>query len=86
MQPQSGISRNRATHAWLRNQIPGARQEFAPGKLLLNPLVPQAPGLLDKGQAKQGSQVRPGCPASASSFRVRLGLGGAQENLQDVRR
>lgn len=79
---ESGITRHRATHAWLGNQIPGAGQEFALGKLLLNPLAPQAPCLLDRGQGKQESWVRPDQPANASSLGVRAGLGGAQQTCR----
>lgn len=62
-----------------------ALQEFALGKLQLNLLVPQAPCLLGRGQAKQGSWVRPGWTANASSLGLSPGLGGAQANLQDAR-
>lgn len=77
VQSLSEISRDRAAHAWLRTQIPGTGQEFALGKLLLNLLVPQAPCLLDRGQAQPGGWMRPGWSAKASSPRVRPGWEGS---------
>ena len=75
-QSPSEMSRNRATHVWLRTQIPGSGQEFALGKLLLN-LVPQVPCLLDRGRAQPGGWLRPGCSAKASSPGVRPGWEGS---------
>lgn len=49
-----------------------------PREVLLKPPAPRAPGLLDRGQAKQGPWVRPDRPAHASSAGVRRGLGGAR--------
>lgn len=77
VQSPSEISRNRAAHVWLRTQIPDTGQEFALGKLLLNLLVPQAPCLLDRGQAQPGGWLRPGWSAKASSPRLRPGWEGS---------
>lgn len=75
----------RATHPGLGNWREHLGRNVPRGSSCLTP-VPQAHCLLEEGQAKQGSRVRPGWPANVSSRRPRLGLGGARAELQDARR
>lgn len=83
MQPQPGISRKTASHAWLRSQSPGAGQEFALGNCCLTPQLLRLPDSLtearpnrDPGRGQTGSQcqltrVRPGRAGPRRTCRMR---------------